>query len=143
MPEWNEETRKRLETGVEEWVSFEIKAVADIAAALSEIEKQRKEIEARDRLLEMYRAFFADFPCPVHGECIPHVREFLKEPVRGMEIQAPPGPDAHLLAGTEKLRAESSDPDRELRARHHPKCDRLTTRDGWEADCTCKEVAGG
>ena len=78
MPEWNDETRKRLKTGVEEWVAFEIKAVEDIAAALEEIEKQKKEIKAGDRLIEMYQAFFADFPCPVHGECIPHVRELLK-----------------------------------------------------------------
>lgn len=41
------------------------------------IAELEKELEVTDRLYNMHRKLFEDFPCPKHGPCIPFLRELL------------------------------------------------------------------
>ena len=44
MTEWSEDTRKRLEDGVRDWLEFERAAIQDIAAALAELDRRAERI---------------------------------------------------------------------------------------------------
>lgn len=47
-----------------------------LSLALLEVEK---ELEITDKLLDERNALLGEFPCPVHGQCIPYVRDLLRK----------------------------------------------------------------
>lgn len=50
-----------------------------LGAVERERDEARKEIEIGNKLLADRDALLREFPCPLHGPCIPHVREMLRK----------------------------------------------------------------